>query len=94
MDAQKKITDTTNRILKENAKALKTNSIMVATANEESIVTIDTLKETTQTLIETIKEVRNIHEKGAQNRKELEHHLTEFGKSIQEAMTEQKFGKR
>ena len=94
VDAQKKITDTTNRILKENAKALKTNSIMVATANEESIVTIDTLKETTQTLIETIKEVRNIHEKGAQNRKELEHHLTEFGKSIQEAMTEQKFGKR
>lgn len=93
VDAQKKITDTTNRILKENAKALKTNSIMVATANEESIVTLDTLKETTQTLVDTIKEVRSIHEKGAQNRLTLEHHLTEFAQSIQEAMTEQKFGK-
>lgn len=94
VDAQKRITDTTNKILKENAKALKINSIAVATANEESIVSLDTLKETTQSLINTIKEVRNIHEKGAQTRMQLEHHLTDFANSIQEAMSAQAFGNR
>lgn len=92
VDAQKKITDTTNKLLRENAKALKTNSIAVATANEESIVSIDTLKETTQSLIDTINEVRNIHMKGAQTRLELESHLMKFADDIQNAMTTQNFG--
>lgn len=93
VDAQKMITDTTNKILRENAKALKTNSIAVAAANEEAIVSLDTLKETTQLLVETIKEVKDIHDKGSQNRMDLEKHLSDFASAINDVMTQQKFGK-
>ena len=46
IEAQQKITETTNKILKENAKNLKINSINVAKANETSVISLDTLKET------------------------------------------------
>ena len=86
IEAQQKITETTNKILKENAKALKTNSINVANANEESVIKLDTLKDTTNTLIETIKEVNAIHEKGEKARQEYESHLKEFVQQLENSL--------
>ncbi len=83
IDAQKRITDTTNKILKENAKTLKMNSINVAQAAEESVIKIDTLRETTKDLIDTINEVKRIHDEGTKSRAEYETHLKEFAKQLE-----------
>lgn len=75
IDAQKKISDTTNEILKRNAANLRINSVNVAKANEEMVISLDTLQKTTQELITTVTEVKKIHDQGAQKRKEVERTL-------------------
>lgn len=86
IEAQQKITDTTNRILKENAKNLKINSINVAKANESSVISLDTLKETTQTLIDTIKEVKSIHDNSEKSMQKYEEQLRNFTKQLSDAV--------
>lgn len=70
--AQALLTETTNKMLAENAKKLHSNSVAVAKANEESVISVETLKTTTEELISTIKEVQQIHLEGAQDRKMIE----------------------
>ncbi|PSL47335.1 uncharacterized protein YaaN involved in tellurite resistance [Chitinophaga niastensis] len=86
VEVQKKISDTTNTILQKNADMLKQNSIDVAKENEKTVVSIDTLKRTTQSLIETLTEVKKIHDQGAENRKVLDGELqnleTELRKNV------------
>lgn len=86
VEIQKKISDTTNTILQKNAELLKQNSIDVARENEKTVVSIDTLKRTTQSLIETLTEVKRIHDEGTQNRKtlntELQNLETELKKNV------------
>jgi uncharacterized protein YaaN involved in tellurite resistance len=86
VEMQKKISDTTNTILLKNAELLKTNSIDVARENEKTVVSLDTLKRTTQSLIETLTEVKRIHDEGTQNRRTLNTELqtleTELKKNV------------
>lgn len=86
VEMQKKISDTTNTILQKNAELLKQNSIDVAKENEKTVVSLDTLKQTTQSLIETLNEVKKIHEQGTENRKvlntELQNLETELKKNV------------
>jgi uncharacterized protein YaaN involved in tellurite resistance len=89
IEAQKKFTDTTNAILRKNAEALKINSINVAKASEESVVSMDTLRETTQNLIDTITEVRRIHAEGAKERANMETKLIEYSKKLENVIMEE-----
>ena len=86
VEMQKKISDTTNTILQKNAEMLRQNSIDVARENEKTVVSIDTLKRTTQSLIETLNEVKKIHEQGTENRRLLDIELqsleTELKKNV------------
>lgn len=86
VEMQKKISDTTNTILQKNAELLKQNSIDVAREGEKTVVSIETLKRTTQSLIETLTEVKRIHDEGTQNRKTLNSELqnleTELKKNV------------
>ena len=86
VEMQKKISDTTNTILQKNAELLHQNSIDVARENENTVVSLETLKKTTQSLIETLNEVKKIHEQGAQNREvlntELQNLETELKKNV------------
>lgn len=86
VEMHRKISDTTNTILEKNAELLKQNSIDVARENEKTVVSVDTLKKTTQSLIETLNEVKRIHEEGAQSRKALNAELqtleTELKKNV------------
>lgn len=88
IDAQQKIADTTNKIMKKNAENLKINSINVAKANEEQVISLETLKSTTDDLISTIREVQHIHEDGARNREQLEQTLKSFTENIEQVMQE------
>lgn len=86
--AQKKITDTTNQILRKNSEMMKTNSINVAKANEEAIVSLDTLQATTKDLIDTITEVKKIQTEGNKMRETLEHNLVEYGTQLTNKINE------
>lgn len=88
VEMQKKISDTTNTILQKNAELLKQNSINVAAENEKTVVSLDTLKQTTKSLIDTLTEVKKIHEEGNKNRlllnTELQNLESELKKNVKQ----------
>jgi uncharacterized protein YaaN involved in tellurite resistance len=84
--AQRKVTETTNQLLKKNAERLYQNSVEVARENERAIIDVEVLKETTAKLIDTVNEVRKIHEEAAVNRRNAESALTELEASLSDRM--------
>jgi len=86
VEVQKKVADTTNTILKKNAEMLKQNSIDVARESENTVVSLEILKTTTKSLIDTLTEVKQIHVQGAEMRRQLDsglqHLETELRKGI------------
>ncbi len=87
VEMQKKISDTTNTILQKNAEMLKQNSIDVAKENEKTVVSLETLKMTTSSLIDTLNEVKQIHEAGAQSRKVLDGELKTLEAELKKNVT-------
>ncbi|MBO9675338.1 MAG: toxic anion resistance protein [Sphingobacteriaceae bacterium] len=87
VEMQKKISDTTNTILQKNAEMLKQNSIDVAKENEKTVVSLETLKRTTSSLIETLNEVKQIHEAGAQSRRVLDGELKTLEAELKKNVT-------
>lgn len=70
--AQREVTDMTNELLKKNAAVLKMATVETAKEAERSIVDIDTLKQTNESLISTLDEVLRIQTEGREKRKEAE----------------------
>lgn len=70
--AQREVTDMTNELLKKNAAVLKLATVETAKEAERSIVDIDTLKQTNESLISTLDEVLRIQTEGREKRKEAE----------------------
>ncbi|MCY9187148.1 toxic anion resistance protein [Bacillus halotolerans] len=75
VDAQQKVSDTTNELLLKNAELLKTNTIETVKANERGIVDIDTLKKVQESLISTLEETLTIQEEGRLKRRQAEEEL-------------------
>ncbi|MNS29752.1 TelA-like protein [compost metagenome] len=75
IEIQKKISSTTEDILRKNAEMLGQNARDVARANEQSIVSLETLRSTTQQLINTLTEVKQIQQKGTEERRLLDSEL-------------------
>ncbi len=75
LEAQREVTDLTNELLKKNADALRLGTIETAKESERSIVDIETLQHTNQSLISTLDEVLQIQKDGAQKRREAEAEL-------------------
>jgi len=87
VEIQRKVSETTNTILQKNAELLKQNSIEVAKENEKTIVSIDTLRLSTRSLIETLNEVKKIHEEGNQSRKILDTELKSLENELKKGVT-------
>ena len=75
IEIQQKVSQTTEDILKKNAQRLGQNSVNVAKANEQTIVSAETLKETTAMLINTLNEVKQIQKQGTESRRKLDQDL-------------------
>ncbi|UWX59105.1 toxic anion resistance protein [Chryseobacterium oranimense] len=75
IEIQQKVSSTTEEILRKNAERLGQNSVNVARANEQTIVSVETLKETTSMLINTLNEVKQIQKQGAEGRRKLDQDL-------------------
>lgn len=71
-EAQRKVTDMTNELLKKNAEKLQMATVETAKESERGIVDIETLKATNESLIQTLDEVMRVQTEGRQKRKEAE----------------------
>lgn len=90
LEVNKKITDATNDLLRQNAALLKDNSINIARETQRGIVDIDTLKQVNQDLLTTIQETMEIQQKGRAARQQAEEELKaiegEIGNAILQHM--------
>ena len=88
IEAQQAVNELTNSLLKKNAKTLKQATIDTAKESEKGIVEIETLKQTNQSLIETLDEVLKIQEDGRNKRREAEHELARIEGEIKAKLLE------
>ena len=78
MEAERAVTDMTNELLKKNAETLKIGTGGNAKEDERGIVDIETLKQTNQTLISTLDEVKRIQDEGRAKRRAAEEELVKI----------------
>lgn len=88
MQAQREVTDTTNALLMQNAKALHQGSVNVARESERGIVDMETLKNTNQELINTLDEVRRIQDAGRAGRAQAEAELNRIEDELKQKLLE------
>ncbi len=90
LDAQEKVTNLTNEMLKKNSELLKQGSVKIAKESERSIVDLETVKKTNQDLIETIDSIIKIHQEGSQKRAEAEVELNKIEGELKSKLLELK----
>ena len=78
LNAQKKVSELTNEMLKKNSETLKQGSIDIAKESERAIVDLETLKKTNSDLITTLDEIVKIHAEGRKQRAEAEVELNKI----------------
>ena len=81
-EIEQKMADATNQMILKNAHNLQRNSVMLAQANEDAIFRVETLKDTTHTLIQTIKDVQSIHANGEEKRNEILREMKTLGEEL------------
>lgn len=88
LKAQQAVSDMTNELLKKNASMLKQATTETAKEAQRGIVDIETLKETNQSLIETLDEVMNIQVESREKRRLAEEELRKMEDSVKQKLLE------
>ena len=78
IEATKTISSATNKMMRATAKNVRYNSEETARASEQTIVDLETLKDSHKQFIEMLKEVRKIHDNGERNRETMERALVDI----------------
>ena len=86
MQAQREVTDVTNKLLQQNAQALHQGSVAIAKETERGIVDIETLRKTNLELIATLDEVRKIQDDGRARRQSAEAELARIEDQLKEKL--------
>lgn len=86
--AQREVTDMTNKLLRKNAEKLKQATIDTAKESERSIVDIETLRITNESLISTLDEIIRIQNEGRQKRKEAQDELNRIEDELKNKLLE------
>lgn len=76
--AQRQVSETTNDLLKKNSEMLKISSIETAKENERGVVDIETLTQTQNDLIDTLKQTLQIQQDGRLKRQNAEKQLAQM----------------
>lgn len=87
-EAQRRVTDMTNELLKKNAEKLKLATVEVAQESERGIVDIETLKATNENLISTLDEVMRIQQEGRAKRQEAESEMLRMENDLKQKLLE------
>lgn len=77
-EAQHKVSEMTNELLKQNAEKLKMATIETAKEGERGIIDVETLRMTNETLITTLDEVMTIQREGRDKRLAAEEELKQI----------------
>ena len=85
-EAQRKVSDLTNDLLKKNAEKLKVATVETAKESERGIVDMETLVATNESLMSTIDEVMHIQQEGRQKRREAESKLMQLEDELKNKM--------
>ena len=85
-EAQRKVSDLTNDLLKKNAEKLKVATVETAKESERGIVDMETLVATNQSLMSTIDEVMQIQQQGREKRRQAEGKLMQLEDELKEKM--------
>ncbi len=88
MEAQRKVSDMTNELLKKNADMLKMATVETAKESERGIVDLETLQHTNESLISTLDEVMKIQTEGAQKRRQAETELRRIEGELKQKLLE------
>ena len=88
LKAQTAVTNMTNELLRKNAEALKTGTIQTAQEAERGIIDLETLKQTNQSLMDTINEVMKIQEEGRTKRLEAEKEMVAMEADLKKKLLE------
>ena len=88
LKAQSAVTDMTNDLLRKNAEALKIGTIETAREAERGIIDLETLKQTNQSLMDTLNEVMRIQEEGRTKRIAAEQELATMEVSLKKKLLE------
>ncbi len=86
--AEEEVDRVTNELLRKNAEKLKTSTIDTAKASERSIVEVETLKFTNQSLIDTLDEVLKIQDEGRTKRAAAEVELRKLEEELKSKLLE------
>lgn len=82
LDVSKRMTDTTNDLLKKNSAMLKQNTVETAKQNERGILDISTLKQTNKDLISVVDEVSKIQLEGRKARQKAQTELSKIEEEL------------
>lgn len=88
LKAQTAVTNMTNELLRKNAEALKTGTVQTAQEAERGIIDLETLKQTNQSLMDTINEVMKIQEDGRTKRLEAEKEMVAMEADLKKKLLE------
>ncbi len=88
IEAEEAVDKMTNELLRKNAEKLKQSTIDTAKASERSIVEVETLKFTNQSLIDTLDEVLKIQDEGRQKRAAAEIEIRKLEDELKEKLLE------
>lgn len=88
LKAQSAVTNMTNDLLQKNAEALKIGTIETAREAERGIIDLETLKQTNQSLMDTLNEVMHIQEEGRNKRLAAEQELATMEVSLKKKLLE------
>ncbi len=90
LDMQKKVTQTTNDLLRQNSELLKQNTIETAKETQAGIVELETLKTVNDNLIATIDEAMRIQAEGREKRQMVEKELITLENDLKNRMLQAK----
>ena len=88
LEAQKAVSDMTNKLLLKNAEALQLGTVATATEAERGIVDIETLTTTNKMLMDTMDEVLKIQAEGHQKREAAEQELGRIEGELKQKLLE------
>lgn len=86
LQVQRSVTDTTNKLIEKNSELLREGSVAVARELESGIVDINVLKKSSENLIATLNDIRNVREDGKRARIEATKELGALQMKLNEQM--------
>lgn len=92
MAAQRAVTDATNDMMRKNAEMLHQGSVDIAREMERGVIDIETLKQTNQSLIDTLTDIQKVQNEGREKRRQAEQDLQVMESNLKNKLIEMSRG--